>query len=409
MKQKTIGLVLKGYPRLSETFIAQEILELERAGFHMELISLRHPTDNKTHPIHDEINARVHYLPEYLHQEPMRVFRAFVACISILGFIKAASVFVRDLRRDFTRNRVRRFGQALVMAAETRGDFALHYAHFLHTPCSVARYAGLINQVPLAISAHAKDIWTSPDWEIREKIDTADWLVTCTRFGANHLKKVASEPHKVNLVYHGLDLARFPTHSRDALAQEGPLKLISVGRAVSKKGLDTALHALAKLPKTIDWQWTHIGGGPLRDNLIQQARDLGIEGKCQFLGSLPQTKVLEAYRSSHMFILPCRVDETGDRDGLPNVIVEAQSQALPVISTHVSGVPELIENGVNGLLVEPDDVAALTHAIQELAGDGVKRNQMGKAGEERVRSKFSHEANIPVLVTLLKASLDRQK
>ena len=154
LRRKTL-VVLKGYPRLSETFIAQELLGLERAGFDLTLISMRKPTDKKRHPIHDEIRARVVYLPEYLHEEPLRVLRALFAGWSKPGFKPLLRRFWADLRRDLTRNRFRRLGQALVLAHEWPDAGEWLHAHFIHTPASVTTYASIMTGVPWTCSAHA--------------------------------------------------------------------------------------------------------------------------------------------------------------------------------------------------------------------------------------------------------------
>ncbi|MGI9352512.1 MAG: glycosyltransferase family 4 protein [Rhizobiaceae bacterium] len=408
---RRIALVLKGYPRLSETFIAQEILELERAGFDVSIVSLRHPTDKHTHPVHSEITAKKHYLPEYLYQEPIRVLKAKLWCLAKSGFWKTIPVFLKDLLRDPTPNRIRRFGQAMVLAREFVPVCDHIYVHFLHTPGSVARYASMITGKSFSISAHAKDIWTIPEWEIREKLADCDWLVTCTEGGADYLSDL-SPPGKVKLVYHGLDLSRFPPppnrqSGNDGSAPHNAIQLLTVGRAVAKKGIDTLLRALAALPDTLNWHWTHIGGGPLREDLQKLAGELGIGDRCDFRGALPQAEVLETYQNTDVFILPSRIDETGDRDGLPNVIVEAQSQRLAVISTNISGIPELIETEVNGILLEPDDVPALRNAILRLSEDIPFRAKMGMAGEQKVRSLFSHKKTIGELVKLLNQSLEK--
>ncbi len=407
--QKRIGMVLKGYPRLSETFIAQEILELEKAGFSISIISLRHPTDKHSHPVHDEIKAPRHYLPEYLYQELFRVWWAKINCTFKPGFWKTIPVFFKDFMRDPTANRIRRWGQAMVLAHEYAGECDHLYAHFLHTPCSVTRYAAMMAGKSFSISAHAKDIWTSPEWEMREKLADCDWLVTCTQGGAEYLEGLAPEG-RVHLVYHGLDLTRFPSPQKSPTKNNGSssgktVQLVTVGRAVAKKGIDTLLRALANLPDDLHWHWTHIGGGPLKSELQDLAGVLGISNRCDFKGALPQSEVLETYKESDLFILPSRIDESGDRDGLPNVIVEAQSQSMAVISTSISGIPELIENGTNGILIEPDDTTALTKAIENLSRDAELRNKMGAEGEARVRGHFSHKQTIGDIVALLDQSL----
>lgn len=407
--KKRIAVVLKGYPRLSETFIAQEILELERAGFDLSIVSLRHPTDKHTHPVHAEIKAPKHYLPEYIYQELFRVWWAKVNCTFKLGFWKTLPIFFKDFLRDPSVNRIRRWGQAMVFAHEYADGCDHIYSHFLHTPCSVARYAALISGKSFSISAHAKDIWTSPEWEMREKLEDCDWLVTCTEGGADYLKTLAPEG-RIHLVYHGLDLSRFPTPKKalsknDGSSKTKTVKLVTVGRAVAKKGIDSLLHALAKLPEDLHWHWTHIGGGPLKGDLEALALKLGINDRCDFKGALPQSEVLETYKKSDLFVLPSRIDETGDRDGLPNVIVEAQSQQMAVISTNISGIPELIQSDSNGILIQPDKVDELAKAIEKLTSDPKLRNKMGKLGEEKVRSHFSHKQTIGDIIALLDKSL----
>ena len=200
-----VAFVLKGYPRLSETFIAHEIAALEARGLDIQIISLRHPTDRDRHPVHGEIAAPVNYLPEYLVREPVRVWRGWRAARRLGGYREAFRTWRRDLNRDPTANRIRRFGQALVLARELPGHVARLHAHFLHTPTSVARYAAIMRGLGWSGSAHAKDIWTTPDWEITEKLAECDWLVTCSASAHRRLADLAPDPAKIDLVYHGLD------------------------------------------------------------------------------------------------------------------------------------------------------------------------------------------------------------
>ena len=396
---KPVAFILKGYPRLSETFIAQEILGLERRGLDIRIVSLRHPDDPATHPIHNEIAAPVLYLPEYLRREPARVVAAWAACRSLPGY----RAWRKDLARDYTRNRVRRFGQALVLAHEI-GDRVSHlHAHFLHTPASVARYAALLLGLKWSCSAHAVDIWTSDEWEKREKLDSVDWLTTCTAFGAEHLRSLAMDAEKIVLTYHGLDLMRFPPPvserpSRDGADEGDPIRLLSIGRKVPKKGLDTLLKALAQLPKDIQWRLTHIGTGALADKLTRQAEELDVSGRVEWRGAQSQETVLAAYRSADLFVLPCRVAENGDRDGLPNVLMEAQSQGLVCVSTRISGIPELIEDGETGVLVPPDDTAALASALTRLIRDPAARKKLGAAGQKRVHEEFDSNRGLDDLM-----------
>ncbi|WP_235830152.1 glycosyltransferase family 4 protein [Algihabitans albus] len=399
-RQAEIAVVLKGYPRLSETFIAQELLALERAGLKLRLWSLRHPTDTAVHPVHREIAAPVTYLPEYLRREPWRVLRGWWQARRRPGYRAARQAFLRDLGRDLTPNRLRRFGQACVLAAELPESTGWLYAHFLHTPGSVARYAALLRGLPWSVSAHARDIWTIPEWEKTEKLAEAAWTVTCTAVGAAHLASLTEEPDKVELLYHGLDFARFadPPVRSDTHDGTAPVGLLSVGRAVEKKGYEDLLAALALLPPDLDWHLTHIGGGALSKQLRARAAELGLSARISWLGAQPQERVLEAYRAADLFILASRIAEDGDRDGLPNVLMEAQSQALCCLSTSISAIPELIRDGETGLLVPPQDPGALADALDRLIRDPALRLRLGEAGYRRVRSDFAMAGGISQLL-----------
>jgi glycosyltransferase involved in cell wall biosynthesis len=399
-----VAFVLKGYPRLSETFVAQEILALERRGLGILIVSLRQPTDRAVHPMHEAIQAARLYLPEYLRLEPSRVWRGWRRARRMAGYRAARRAWLADLVRDPTPNRVRRFGQALVLAAELPADVDRLHAHFLHTPASVARYAALAAGRAWSVSAHAKDIWTIPEWEKREKLGEACWAATCTESGRAHLARLAPRPEHVMLCYHGLDLERFspaPVRRKggDGSDPGRPVELLSVGRAVAKKGYDDLLAALALLPPGLAWRLVHIGGGELAGSLRAQAEVLGLAPRILWRGALPQPEVLAAYRAADLFVLAAKVTADGDRDGLPNVLMEAQSQRLPCVATEVSGIPELIEDTATGMLVPPGDPPALARALAGLISDPARRQTLGAAGEQRVRSAFAMQAGIDLLAS----------
>jgi glycosyltransferase involved in cell wall biosynthesis len=318
------------------------------------------------------------------------VLRAWWQLRRSAGYAAARRIWLADLRRDLTPNRVRRFGQALVLARELAPDVGRLHAHFLHTPASVARYASLLTGLPWSCSAHAKDIWTTPEWEKREKLAALDWLVACTAVGHAHLQALADRPERIELVYHGLDFARFTPPSgapsiRDGRDPATPAVILSVGRAVAKKGYDDLVAALARLPADLSWRFVYVGGGPMLADLKRQAKALGIAERMEWLGAQPQEIVLERYRQADLFVLASRIAADGDRDGLPNVLMEAQSQRLAVVASRIAAVPELIEDGVTGLLVEPHDPPAMATALATLIQDPARRTRLAAAGFERVR------------------------
>ncbi|MFC0283723.1 glycosyltransferase family 4 protein [Camelimonas abortus] len=409
-----IAVVVKGYPRLSETFIAQEILALERRGLKLRIWSLREPTDPSVHPMHRQIQAPVTYLPEYLHEAPLRVLKGLGAALAQPGFLRLMATFFRDLRRDFTRNRVRRLGQAMVFARELPPQTAHVHVHYLHTPASVVRYAMLLRGGDRAwsFSAHAKDIWTTPEWEKREKIAECLFGVTCTRQNAEALRRLAPEPERIALAYHGLDLSRLPAPPQTRDGADGsdparPVRIISVGRAVAKKGFGDLLQALAMLPPDIHWQFVHVGGGELLNRLRAEAQRLGLEGRVAFMGPLAQPEVMALMAMADMFVLPSRPTRSGDQDGLPNVIMEAASQKLAIVASDFAGIPEFIRDGVEGVLAPPADPAALANAINLLARAPQRRAQLGEAAWKRLREDFSMEAGISLIEAKLRAAMAR--
>lgn len=398
-------VILKGYPRLSETFIAQELLGLERQGFELVLVALRRPSETLRHPVHDEIKAPVLYLPEYLHDEPGRVAVALLRAVTRPGLLSAIRVFIADYRRDASRNRIRRFGQALVLAAEWPAGASWMHAHFIHTPASVTAYASLLTGVPWTCSAHAKDIWTTPERELADKLRQARWVVTCTQAGYQRLVQLAAGKGHVHLSYHGLDLERFAAFAGDRPARDGsapadPVIILSVGRAVAKKGYEVLLKALALIDRSLSIRFIHVGGGEQLEALKALAVELGLGGRVEWRGSLAQEDVLSLYRTADIFALACRLADDGDRDGLPNVLVEACSQKLVCVSTSISGVPELLSDGGNGLVVPPDDAPAFAAALTRLIRDPRLRFKLGAAAEQRVRQHFDHRTSIGQLVSL---------
>jgi glycosyltransferase involved in cell wall biosynthesis len=401
-----VAIVLKGYPRLSETFIAQEIEGLERRGLDGLIVSLRHPTDTKRHPVHERIRAAATYLPEYLYQEPLRVLRGWRRSRTMPGYRAARRQWLADLWRDRTPNRIRRFGQALVLAAELPDSVRWLYVHFLHTPASVVRYTAMMRGLPWSGSAHAKDIWTIPDWEVREKLADCRWLVTCTAVGHRRLAALAPPDGRVGLVYHGLDLSHLPPPPASRPGADGsdpqqPVVLLSVGRRVAKKGYDDLLQALAMLPRDLHWRFEHVGGGPLGDALKSQAVRLGIADRVHWLGAQSQAEVFAAYRRADLFALASKIAGDGDRDGLPNVLMEAAHQELACLATNLAAIPELIGEGETGLLVPAADPAALAAALERLIRDPALRRRLGTQARAAVLARFSFEGGIDRLAEKL--------
>jgi len=392
-----IAVVVKGYPRLSETFIAQEILGLERRGIGILIVALRKPYDPFIHDLHRQISADVLYLPEYVRDDPARVGRAKRWAQKQPTYDAAKALFDKDFAQQPNADRRRRWAQGCVLAHELPDDIAWIYSHYLHTPCSAARYGAHLSGRRWSFSAHAKDIWTSPDWDLKTKINDSAWGVTCTAVNERYLNGLADDPAKVELLYHGLDFSGFPEPAGTPSDRDGnsaPVRLVSVGRAVEKKGYDDLLAALAKLPAPLNWHFTHIGGGELSEDLKAMAEGLGLADRITWRGAQPREEVISACRDADLFVLPSKLAKSGDRDGLPNVLMEAQSMGLCCLSTKVSAIPELILDGETGVLVDPGAPDQLAEAMGRLIAAPALRHTLGLAAAKRVRSEFSTDPGL---------------
>ena len=406
--EPTVCVVVKAWPRISTTFIAQELVGLEEEGIRLWIASMR-PPEKRRHALHNKLRAPVHHLPDPL-RGPLRIARAWLKVRKRPGYAAALAMYRADVKRGRSRQRFVAFTQAIALAAEMPADIGLIYSHFIHSAGSLSRYAAAITGLPLVASAHAKDIWTTAEWDKRDKLAAMRWCTTCTTSGAEHLRQLTDDPAKIHLIHHGLSFARFPAvaperPARDGSAAGDPVRLLSVGRAVEKKGYDVLLEALAALPVGLAWHLDHVGGGPLLGELKARARALGIAERIAWHGIEDQAAVIARYRSSDLFVLPSREAGDGDRDGLPNVLMEAQSQALACLSTSFSAIPELIIDGETGALVPPGDAPALAAAMERLIRDPGERNRLGTAGFTRVRATFEAEAGIAEIAGLLRSAM----
>ena len=399
-----VCVVVHSWPRLSMTFVAQELVGLEQEGLDLWIASYGQP-DKLRHPMHDQLKAPVHRLP---NRGPGlgRLVRAWRKVRHRPGYATARALFLGDFRVNRRRRHWRAFARGVILAAELPQDIKAIYVHFIGTSATVARYAAMISGLPLAASAHARDIWTSSESDIRAKLAAMKWCATCTTIGADRLRELTDDPGKVHLIYHGLSFDRFPTdppqRSNADGSAEAPVRILSVGRAVEKKGFDILLDALATLPQDLHWRWAQVGEGKIIDQLRRRADELGLSDRIEWLGARDQRAIIDLYRSSDLFVLPCREASDGDRDGLPNVLMEAQSQALACLSTDFSEIPELIRDGETGVLVPPAQVAPLASALERLMRSPAERERLGRAGYDRVRSAFEAEAGIHDIAKLLR-------
>lgn len=397
-KNKKLLFILKGYPRLSETFILQEIVALEAQGFDIHIMAMRHPHDDKTHTLVQQVKATVSYLPTHIFIELGRLYRAFKLyrhiCPKHISMLRFVMLLLAQIGKEKSLKPLKRVAQALIMLAEKPEGFHHLHAHFIHTPAELAYYAHLLSGLPYTISAHAKDIWTSRKNDLARKLDKARWVTCCTEEGRGYLQQLTSTP--VHLIYHGIDLKRFPLREPSLRKKSHEMKLCFVGRLVPKKGVDVLLKALSYLPRDLSWELVIAGGGELSSSLRKQAQHLKLNQRVKFLGSVTADDVKALLQNSDIFVLPCRVEADGDRDGIPNVLMEAISQGVPVVSTKLPGIQELLCEK-SSLLVDPHDADQLKDALSTLMIDPELRYALAREAQEKLQKTFRLEQGIAQL------------
>jgi len=433
--EPSVAYVLKGFPRMSELFIASEIHRLEQTGLPLRLYVIRPRDEAVTHPVVDRIAARPEYLPPttpltgtplpaWLRRNLPAFRGAFlrVARRRPAGLARAGAAALAQALRSRTRvwsvpRKVMAKELLLAVALADRlletPDVRHLHAHFAHGATSVTWLASLITGTPFSFTAHAKDIYAeklNPAGLLRRKLLAARFAVTCTEAHREHLLRTAPEAI-VHRVYHGLnaDFARLLVEPRDTPARNGTLRVLAVGRLVEKKGFDVLVDAQARLARRgIDAETIVVGdedGGAFGAVLRQRIARHRLEDRVRLASTMSQTSLYGEYARASVFCLPCRVLDDGDRDGIPNVLVEAMAAGVPVVTTRVSGIPELVEDGVNGLLVQPDDPAALADALLRLHSDPGLRKRLVTAAAVTIRERFDGDALAHRLAALFREAI----
>ena len=417
-----IAYILKSFARASETFITNEIYRLEQLGLKFTIFSLLGPSADKRHAVVEEIKTPVQYvplltpLPDVSFWQWLRVnLPPFLPSHRLLfkarpgSYLKAFGEMLRltfSLREHWwskpSKKSLKEFLQAGFIAEQvvTAGRFRQLHAHFAHTCTTVAMFASRLSGVPFSFTAHAKDIYLpelNPGNLLALKLRRARFVVTCTRANQEHLRQV--EPHSapIHTIYHGLDTKKFAPleHHETAL----PV-ILSVGRFVEKKGYPYLVEACRILHEQGRQFVCHIVGGGDSEPIKKLIQQWQLEEIVRLHSAVTQEELREIYTQATVFALACHIIDNGDRDGIPNVLAEAMAMELPVVSTDISGIPELVETGVNGLLVPEKNAAALAQAIAELLDNAALRERLGRAARARVCYIFDVEVNVQSLYRL---------
>ena len=393
------GYVLKMFPRFSETFILAEILELERRGRPIHVISLKKPDDGRFHGDLARVRAPVEYLSEHARCHPSVYVRAHIR------WMRERPAAYLSIMRNALRHRGeawKAFLKAPLVAdaARSAGCDRLH-AHFASLPAIVAMYASELAGLPFTFTAHAKDIFLddrSPAL-LRRLMHRARRVVTVSDFNVEYLRGIGGRElpaDRIARIYNGIDLRAFRSVPR--IASSEPPLILAVGRLVEKKGFADLIRACARLREDgVRARCEIVGKGALQADLSRRIVDLGLDDRVQLVGPLPREKVAQKLQQAAVLAVPCVVGKDGNRDGLPTVILEAMAAGVPVVATDVTGIPEAVEDGVNGRVLSPGDVASFATALRQLLEDATLRARMSRAGRQRAESLFDIERNVEQL------------
>ncbi|UCD33873.1 MAG: glycosyltransferase family 4 protein [Desulfobacterales bacterium] len=403
-------MILKGYPRISETFISNEILLLEQLGFSIHLFSMRQPREIFSHESVNHIKASVDYLPETLLVPlPKLLYHNFLLAPKNPHRYKTA---VKTALRRFSRTRksatIKHLLQAGYMVQHLLQDKNVKHlhAHFAHSPTSVALFASQMSGIPFSFTAHAKDIYTQDARQLREKIALARFVVTCTEYNRHHLQAIYNKGiTPVYRIYHGFDTDVFSWRKKKKKTSP-PFAILTVARLTEKKGLPTVYRALRQVhDQGFAIRHVLIGDGEDRQQVLSLIKDLGLNQITTWLGTQPHEVVLNHYRQADLFVLGCEVASNGDRDGIPNVFLECMAMGVPVVSTKVSAIPELIQNEKTGLLVPPGSPEEMAQAMVRLLTDSDLRKNIITSAKQRVLKDFDNKKLIGDLAKLFDSSL----
>jgi glycosyltransferase involved in cell wall biosynthesis len=432
MDKAEIGYILKGYPRTSETFISNEIFLLENEGLRLSIFSLKKLPGQQRHGLIDMIKAPVTYLPQTTSAEIFiiwlwRNLPQFAASHWKLWRLRPTAylktlwlVFVMCLKyragalASPNWGFIKEFLQAGFIALKVleSGRIRHLHAHFCHTTTTVTMLASKLCNITFSFTAHAKDIYRkdlNPGDLLSLKMQHAKFAVTCTKANREYLERFRGDRTPLSTIYHGLDLALFkPGDDRSGNDDQAHRPLIlSVGRLVEKKGFNYLVEACRLLKdRGYAFKCLIVGGADQYAETINGLiTQLDLSEIITLHHAVTQEELRRIYGQATVFTLPCQVVENGDRDGIPNVLVEAMAMGLPVVSTNISGIPELIEDGRDGLLVPQKNAEALTDALERLLNDHDLRQVFGKAARAKVSRHFDAKRNIIMLRDLFETSL----
>ena len=390
----TFAYLFERFPSFGQTFCYREVAELARQGVTPPIFSVRNPKDEPLQDWDAGIVKRVHYLPEEkeLLDEVRRESKNRKLSLEIV-----AALDEWGRRTDFLR-----LYQAVYVGLRLQEMGIGHvHAHFMGMAARTAFWIHKFFPVTFSFTAHANDIFAPRNFEIGldKLVDTARVIVTVSDYAKKFLQERFPERgDRIHRIYNGVNLAEF---GRANFSSAPPL-ILAVGRLIAKKGFADLIRACALIAgRGKSFRCEIIGEGPLENELREQIERLNLQDRVALSGAKPQLQVRQPLATANVFALPSIIDSDGGMDNLPTVIMEAMATVLPVVSTRIGGIPEMVVDNETGFLVQPNDAATLAGAIEKVIDDRVLARRLGQAGYERAQELFSIEKNVRELCALL--------
>jgi len=381
-----VAYLFERFPSFGQTFCYREVVEIERQGANVHVYSIRHPVGEPRQDWDERIVSQVHYLPD---EDPLvrEVDRAVRQNQIPDGARRAIEKWGRQ--PDFLR-----LYQAIHVGLQMKkGGVRQLHAHFAGMAARTAYWINQFFGFPYSFTAHANDIFAPRDFvvSLKDLIENATAIVAVSDFGAQYLRAhYPEEAGKVCRIYNGLDLSRF--HPADF--GSGIPAITSIGRLIEKKGFEDLIDACALLKsRRHSFTCEIIGEGPLENALRVQIAKNDLESCVKLAGPRTQTEIAFSLAHATIFVLPCRKDESGGMDNLPTVIMEAMAAGLPVISTNIGGIPEMVEDGFNGILIPQREPETLCRAIEDLIANPERARRFGDHSQGLARERFSIEGS----------------
>ncbi|CUH64773.1 Glycosyltransferase KanE [Thalassovita gelatinovora] len=374
------------YPRATDTFIQREVAELRKQGFTVETTSIRRTSvEHLVGPEQREEAANTFYVINAA-AKPMVSLRAH------LRALRRPAAYFRALRLALktspgglkaTLYQLFYFAEAVVLAAHLQDKGVQHlHNHIAKASCTVAMLCHEISGIPYSFTLHGPDIFFEPiRWRLDEKIARASFTACISDFCRSQGMSFADRGHwdRMHIVHCGVDPERYAGQGDRAGNH-----LLFVGRLAAVKGLPVLFEAMTgALEHHPDLRLTLIGDGPERAALEAEAVKAGLADRVEFLGYKSQSEVAGMLQQIDALILPSFAE------GVPVVLMEAMAAGLPVVTTQIAGIPELVEQGKSGILVPPGDAPALQRAISQILSDSGKANAMGQTGRAKVKTDFN--------------------